>query len=235
MKFKSNPFLEEGPPPFNGFPEDTFSFFRDLKRNNNREWFQDNKHRFESSVRAPMESLLAELGPALASEASDLTVDPKKSIYRIYRDTRFSKDKTPYKTWVAASFTFSDKDRKNDAGYYFHISDDEFLIAGGLYAPSPLQLKKLRAAIDADSATLRAILRDKKAKSLFGEMQGDSLARVPQGFNKDHPDADLLKRRQLLFWKNLNPDEARNRKVLNVLTKHFIVMTPFLRWLADNS
>ena len=193
-----NPFHEDTLPPFNGFPKDTLRFLRELKKNNNREWFAENKERYESQVKEPMLMLLASLASRMQVRQPDVVLEPKNAMYRIYRDVRFSQDKSPYKVWIAAAFTYRGFDRKNDAAFYFHITPEEFGVGGGLYAPPGDKLKNLRKAIDADPAPLRAILKDKSFRKYFGELEGEELSRVPQGYDKEHPDADLLKKKQFL-------------------------------------
>ena len=230
-----NPFDQYNAPPFDGFSEDAMKFFRQLKKNNTREWFNENKARFESAVKEPMEALLAALAEHTRDIDADLVIDPKKSMYRIYRDTRFSKDKTPYKLWISASFTYAGKRRTDDPGFYFHVGADEIGIGGGLYMAQPDQLRSLRAAIDADPAPLRALLSAKSFRKLFGTLQGEELSRVPQGFDKNHPDADLLKKKQFFCWASLPAATACEAKLPDILAHHFAVMNPLVRWLVANT
>lgn len=230
-----NPFHEDTLPPFNGFPKDTLRFLRELKKNNNREWFAENKERYESQVKEPMLMLLASLASRMQVRQPDVVLEPKNAMYRIYRDVRFSQDKSPYKVWIAAAFTYRGFDRKNDAAFYFHITPEEFGVGGGLYAPPGDKLKKLRKAIDADPAPLRAILKDKTFRKYFGELEGEELSRVPQGYDKEHPDADLLKKKQFLCWKTLPVTLVNDPSLPDQLTDHFSAMAPFVRWLVDHS
>jgi uncharacterized protein (TIGR02453 family) len=230
-----NPFEEDVRPPFDGFPEDALRFFRQLKRNNNREWFERNKPRYLESVRAPMESLLAGLGQKIRSFDANIPVEPKKAIYRIYRDIRFSKDKTPYKTQIAASFSYRGKERKTDAGFYFHLNDTAVGIGGGMYMPDADQLKSVRKAIALDAKPLIAALSGKKFIRLFGGLQGDMLARVPKGYPPDHPAAELLKRRQFLCWAEFEPSVALEAGFADLLFDHVKAMAPFVHYLAANT
>ena len=132
---------------FAGFPPETRKFLRNLKRNNRREWFQPRKETFDQVVKAPMTELVLALGEALRDVAPELNTDPKKAVYRIYRDTRFSKDKTPYKTWAAAVFSPRGFPKHAAAGAYFHIGPDEILAGGGIYAPGATELRTLRGHI----------------------------------------------------------------------------------------
>ncbi len=230
-----NPFDLHDAPPFAGFPEDALKFFRQLKKNNTREWFAENKERFESSVKEPMESLLSTLAEGVRSIDPAIVIDPKKSLYRIYRDTRFSKDKTPYKLWIAASFTHAGKNKTNDPGFYFHVSADEVGIGGGLYMPMPDQLRRLRAVLDTRARELRAILAEKTFRARFGELQGETLSRVPQGYDKEHPDADLLKMKQFFCWASLDAKSACSPDLPDLLLKHIAAMHPLVRWLLAHA
>ena len=124
MAKRINPFEQDVLPPFDGFPRDTLRFLRDLKKNNDRDWFNDNKQRYEQHVKAPMLQLLATLAVRMKAVEADIVLEPKKAMYRIYRDVRFSSDKSPYKTWIAAAFTYEGYDRKHDPAFYFHISPE---------------------------------------------------------------------------------------------------------------
>ncbi len=230
-----NPFHEDTFPPFNGFPKDTLRFLRELKKNNTREWFAQNKERYEKNVKEPMHTLLAGIATRMRVFDPEIVLEPKKAMYRIHRDVRFSDDKSPYKLWVAAAFTYRGFDRKNDAAFYFHISPEEFGIGGGLYAPQGDRLKNIRKAIDADADPLRAILNGKSFKRYFGGLVGEELARVPQGYDKEHPAIDLLKKKQFLSWKTLPLESITEARVLDDLVKHFAAMAPFVRWLVDHS
>jgi uncharacterized protein (TIGR02453 family) len=235
MAKKINPFEQDVLPPFDGFPTDAIRFLRELKKNNDRDWFNENKSRFETSVKEPMLQLLAALAVRMKGVHPEIELEPKKAMYRIYRDVRFSKDKAPYKTWIAAAFTYQGFDRKQDAAFYFHITPEEVGVGGGLYAPAGDRLKNLRAAIDADAAELRGILKEKKFKKSFGELTGEELQRIPQGFDKEHPDADLLRKKQFLCWKALPTSVIRKAEFLDELAEDFAAMAAFVRYLAEHS
>src|ERR1700741_1275629 len=133
-------------PPFNGFPREGIKFLRQLKKNNNRDWFAEHKQEYEEFVKFPMQSLIASLHEPMLKLAPEFEVNPKRSLFRIYRDTRFSKDKTPYKTHVSAIFHLKGGWAES-AGYYVHIEPGEIYLGGGIYMPSGPQLKKIRSAI----------------------------------------------------------------------------------------
>src|SRR5437764_588574 len=132
---------------FTGFPKESLTFLRSLKRHNNREWFQEHKTIYESAVKEPMGQLVEAIGVAFEEFAPEMLASPKSSIYRIYRDTRFSKDKTPYKTHMAAVFRRTGLDKHEGAGFYLHISPTELLVGGGVYMPLPEDLNAIRRHI----------------------------------------------------------------------------------------
>src|SRR5579872_5800374 len=146
------------PSRFPGFPPDTLQFFRGLSRNNRREWFLPRKAVFEEQVKQPMRELVAALNHAMRGFAPEYATDPDKAIYRIYRDTRFSKDKTPYKDHIAASFFRSGTGPHKFGGYYLHVSHKEVAVGGGVYMPEPDVLLAIRGHIAANHAKLRKIL-----------------------------------------------------------------------------
>ena len=163
--------------------------------------------------------------------APELVADPKKAIYRIYRDVRFSNDKSPYKTWIAAAFPPRGLEKHAGAGAYFHLTFDEILVAGGVYAPGPKELLAIRQRVAARDGELRPILKDRSFRRLFGEMTGEKLKRAPKGFPADHPAIELLMFKQFLAWKTLDPALAESPKLYTELVKHFRGMMPFLRFL----
>ncbi len=216
---------------FRGFRPETRKFLLKLKRNNRREWFRPRKETFDEVVKAPMTELVLSLGEALRDIAPELNTDPKKAVYRIYRDTRFSRDKTPYKTWIAAVFSPRGFPKHAAAGAYFHIGPDEILAGGGIYAPGPTELRALREHIGDNAEEFRAILANRTFHKTFGEMSGERLKRVPKGFAADHPAADLLVHKQFLAGTNLDPALAETPKLYSQLVKVFTTLTPFLRFL----
>ncbi len=218
-------------PRFPGFPSEARKFLKQLKRNNNRDWFIPRKSVYEEKVKAPMTELVLALGEAMRGFAPELVADPKKAIYRIYRDVRFSKDKSPYKTWIAAVFPPRGHEKHAGAGTYFHLTFDEILVAGGVYAPGPKELLAIRQHIAARDGELSAVLKDRSFRRLFGEMTGEKLTRAPKGFPAAHPAADLLMFKQFLAWKTLDPELAETSKLYTELVKHFRGMMPFLRFL----
>jgi uncharacterized protein (TIGR02453 family) len=214
-------------------PQETLTFLRALKRNNRRDWFQPRKEQFEAHVRAPMLAIVARLADDLRRFAPEIVVDPKTAMYRIYRDTRFSENKTPYKTHVAAVFPWRGLPKHEGAGLYFHVSPDEVWMGGGMYAPQPPQLQAVREHIAANSKRLRAIVESPGFRRQIGRLEGEQLQRVPRGFAKDHPAAEFLKYRQFLAGRELPPPVACKPTFYATLLGVFRQVTPVIRFLNE--
>ena len=166
------------------FTPQTLAFLRALKRNNRREWFHQRKERYEEVVRAPMIALIERLAGEFADFAPDLVATPRASMYRIYRDTRFSPDKTPLKTHVAAIFPHRLLPKHEGAGLYLEVAPTHVWFGGGMYLPSSAQLHLVRAHIAANHRRLRAIVDSPGFKAVYGQLDGDRLQRVPVGYPK---------------------------------------------------
>ena len=179
------------------FTRKTLSFLRALKRNNDREWFRAHKAAYEEHVRAPMVELLAQLAEDFRSFAPEFIADPKVSLFRIYRDTRFSADKSPLKTHIGAHFPHRAM-RKRGAGLYLEIAPRWVWIGGGLYMPETSDLQAIREHIAAHHRRLQRIVEAKTFCRRVGGLHGAQLTRVPRGFLKDHPAATYLRFRQFL-------------------------------------
>jgi len=214
---------------FSGFPPEGIQFMRNLARNNRREWFQPRKATFEEQVKQPMRQLVEAVNAAMARFAPEYVADPDKAIYRIYRDTRFSKDKTPYKDHIAASFPR--RGSPEGAGYYFAVSHKELAIGGGIYMPAPETLLAIRTHMADHHQDFRKLVKSRAVKQLFGEVQGEQLTRVPKGFACDHPAADLLRHKQFLLYVELDPGLATTPEVYSEIVTRFRAMRPFLEFL----
>ena len=215
------------------FPQEGLKFLRTLKRNNNREWFMAHKGTYEVAVKQSMEALIQALAEDFRRFAPELVASPKTSMYRIYRDTRFSKDKSPYKTHVAAFFPTKGLDKHRGAGLYFHIAPGEVLIGGGVYMPLPEDLNEIRRHIAANLEDLIAIVEGRAFRKLFGELSGERLQRVPRGFPADHPAVEYLKMRQFLAGRRLDPGVATSGGFYKTLLEAFHGMMPLIRFLNE--
>jgi uncharacterized protein (TIGR02453 family) len=208
------------------FSPDALRFLRSLEKHNDRDWFQPRKEQYEELVRGPMLAVVEFVNRDLEKRAPDYVTDPAKAVYRIYRDTRFSADKTPYKTHVGALFWHRKLGKGGGAALYFHVSAKEVLIAAGLYHAPPEQLNALRPHIAEHHRRLRAMLKGQK-------LEGDSLSRPPKGWPADHPAVDLLKRKDLLLESTLAPDAALKPGFGTEITRRFRTMAPFVDFLNE--
>lgn len=213
------------------FTSKTLAFLRALKRNNNREWFRARKTDYETHVRAPMIELIARVAQDLRSFAPELISDPKVSLYRIYRDTRFSEDKTPLKTNVAAVFPARGFPRHEGAGLYVEIAPKWVWIGGGLYMPPTPALHAVREHIASTHPRLHRMVTTRTFKQTVGGLQGERLSRVPRGYLKDHPAAHYLQFKQFLAFRELEPDFATSASFYPELVKTFRTIAPLVRFL----
>lgn len=216
---------------FPGFPPEAMTFFRGLARHNQREWFQPRKEIFESKVKAPMIALVEAINMDLAKFAPLYINDAKKAVYRIYRDTRFSSDKTPYKTHLAAIFPRRGSESKHSGpGLFFLVSHQTIEVAGGVYMPQADELLVIRSWLAENHAEFLKAARG--PAKLMGELRGESLRRVPKGFDAAHPAADLLKMKQWYYGCTLAAKLATTPRLLPELGKRFRVMLPVLELLS---
>lgn len=188
-----------------------FNFLSELKKNNNREWFTANKKKYESA-RQEFNTMIETLIPALAAKDPQLSnLQVKDTVFRIYRDIRFSKDKTPYKTQMGAYIAPGGR-KSIYAGYYVHIEPDGSFLAGGSYCPQGPQLKKIRSEIYYNANEFKDIIESKNFKKVFGELHGSKLVRPPVGFPKDFADIDLLKFKDFTVIHYVSDDFFQNSK-----------------------
>jgi uncharacterized protein (TIGR02453 family) len=213
------------------FPPEALTFFRNLARNNNRDWFQPRKEIFDTKIKAPMIELVERFNAEFAKYAPDYINEPKKAVYRIYRDTRFSSDKTPYKTHIAAIFPRRGSESKHAGpGLFFAVSHTGIEIAGGVYGPEPEDLLKIRSWIAENHETFRKLA--KGPAKVMGPLRGGSLTRIPKGFDAEHPAADLIKMKQWYYGAELEAKLATTPKLLPEVLKRFKLMLPVLEQLA---
>jgi uncharacterized protein (TIGR02453 family) len=187
-----------------------FDFLRELKTNNNKDWFDPNKQRYLDDVRDPLQAFIAAFGPRLRAISPYLVADPKRSMFRIYRDTRFSKDKTPYKSAASAFFHHQDVG-KEGAGVYLHLepaSESAGCFYGaGLYHPDPATRTKVTDAIAKKTEDWREVVTGKEFRKLF-KMEGDSLAKLPKQYDPAHPFADDLRRKDFILVSYFSEKQA---------------------------
>lgn len=202
-----------------------FGFLQDLALNNNREWFTEHKHRYTASqqnIIAFLEDLIREMS---GFDEGLAKIDAKKSLFRIYRDTRFSKDKIPYKTNFGASLGMGKGSQKG--GYYLHLEPGKSFIAGGIYMPEPSVLKELRKEISLYAGDFLAVVNNKEFKKHFPELdQEDKLKKIPQGFEKDDPMAEYLRLKNFIVVYDLKDEEIFDKNAVKNLTAVFKLMKP---------
>jgi uncharacterized protein (TIGR02453 family) len=213
------------------FTRKTLSFLRALKRNNDREWFKTRKSEYETHVRAPMIELLARLAADFRTFAPELVADPKVSLYRIYRDTRFSEDKTPLKTHAAAHFPHRALGKSGGGGLYLEVAPSWVWIGGGLYMAQTHELAAIRAHIDRSHRTLRRIVESRTFVKTVGELHGEQLTRVPHGFPKEHPAAHYLRFRQFLAGREYPAEFACDPRFYREVVTVFRQVAPLVRFL----
>ncbi|HEU4720745.1 MAG TPA: DUF2461 domain-containing protein [Gemmatimonadaceae bacterium] len=223
---------------FRGFRPAAMRFLRALQRNNTREWFQVHRADYEQEVRAPLAALVEEIDVRLAGLAPELVGDPKRSLFRIHRDVRFSSDKSPYKTNAAAWFYHGDAGRgvgsttpHGGAGFYFHMEPGRSMIGGGIWMPPRPTLARLRERIDEDHRTLRRVLADPSVKRRFGTLDEEAmLTRMPRGYRDDHPAADLLRHQSFTVGRRLRDDEVLGPRLPDRLARDYARLVPLVRW-----
>lgn len=213
------------------FTRKTLAFLRAMKRHNDRDWFRGRKDDYERHVRGPMVDLLAQLALDLPSFAPELISDPRASLFRVYRDTRFSNDKRPLKTHVAAHFPARGFARREGAGLYLEIAPGWAWIGGGLYRPSSADLRAIRGHIAARPRTLHRIVTALPFRRAIGELDGEQLSRVPRGFAKDHPAGRYLRFKQFLAGREFEPEFAIRDRFYREVLGIFKAVAPLVRFL----
>ncbi len=204
----------------------TFKFLKDIRKNNNREWFHAHKEQF-TEANNNMKDLLAEI----EEELNKFDVIEKKKLFRIYRDVRFSKDKTPYNSHFSMSLGREGAFRRG--GYFIKITPGGTMVGGGFYNPEPKDLKLIRDHIVADDKPLRKVLKSKKFKDTFGELMGQQVKSAPRGYTKDHPSIDLLKYKSMYVFKSYKDSEVMDPKFVSEIIKVYKTIQPFFACMTE--
>jgi uncharacterized protein (TIGR02453 family) len=215
------------------FTRKTLAFLRALTRNNDREWFRARKAEYEQHVRSPMVALLERLARDLPAFAPDLVSDPRVSLFRIYRDTRFSSDKRPLKTNVAAHFPSRRFPKGEGAGLYMEVAPQWVWIGGGIYMPSSTELHAIRATIADDHRRFRRVVTAQTFRRAVGGLSGEQLTRVPRGYLKDHPAADYLRHKQFIGGREYPADFALSPRFYPQLLTVFRGIAPMVGFLNN--
>jgi uncharacterized protein (TIGR02453 family) len=227
------------PREFSGLRPAALTFLRALRRNNDREWFEKHRATYETEVRAPLAALVEEVDVRLARIAPEIVGDPKRSLFRIHRDVRFSSDKSPYKTNAACWFYHGDAGRgvgsattaHGGAGFYFDIEPTRSSIGGGIWMPPRPTLARIREQIDEDPAPLVRLLRVPTLKRYGGLAEEAMLKRMPRGYDVDHPAATLLRHQSFTVGRTLTERELFSPRLPDLLARDFTRILPLVRWL----
>lgn len=227
--------------PFTGFSPAAIDFMAELALNNERAWFQPRKQDFERLVKEPMEDLCIALADRFEARGIPLRADPRKSVFRIYRDTRFSRDKAPYKTHLAATFPWLDDelggervdDRAHGNGGYFNFQPGEMYAGGGMWMPPRSRLDAFRDAVRDEPERVRAALEDTDFVAWFGGARShETLKRVPVGYPADHPLAEMFRWKDVVFGRRLSDEEVCSPELPDVLADGYAAAVPVFRFLA---
>jgi uncharacterized protein (TIGR02453 family) len=224
---------------FRGFGRGALTFLRQLKRHNEREWFLAHKETFDNEVLAPLKLLVEEVDVRFGSFAPEFVGDPKRSIFRIYRDVRFSKDKSPYKTHAASWFKHQNSSQGvgseafgAGAGFYFHLEPGASFVGGGIWMPPRPTLNQLRDTIAAKPKEFEQSMSAPAFKRRFGKLSEESmLTRLPRGFAPGHAAEKWLRYQSFTAGAELSDADILDRKLVDKIEKDFKTMLPFVRWL----
>ncbi len=226
---------------FSGFRPAALTFLRALKRHNAREWFEANRATYERELKVPLKALVEELDVRFAALAPEYVGDPKSSLFRIHRDIRFSKDKSPYKTHVAFWIFHRSPGRgvgqtvDGGAGFYFHLEPGASMVAGGLWMPPSPKLQRVRDAMSDNVASWEQAVLDQAFVRRFGGLNDDEpgvlLKRLPRGYAPGHPAERWLRFKSYTVSRGLSDAEATGPTVAERVMKEYAVMLPFVRWL----
>ncbi|MCL6266002.1 DUF2461 domain-containing protein [Flagellimonas myxillae] len=206
--------------------QEAFNFLEDLAQNNTKEWFQEHKSTFkkhEADVKSFYENIKEHLNAHDEIE--------KMKMFRIYRDVRFSKDKTPYKTHFGGSFSRLGAHLRG--GYYLHLKPGGTFIATGFWEPNKEDLFRIRKELEMDATEFRNVIQASPLKSVWGEIEGDEVKTAPKGFDKAHPDIDLIKKKQFIFVRNFSDKEVLSKNFLSEVDKSFRAIRPYFDLMSD--
>ena len=209
-----------------GISNATFDFLKDLGANNNKDWFEANKNEFkdhQNKVKTFFESVKEHL-----DQHDDIE---KMKMFRIYRDVRFSKDKTPYKTHFAASFSRLGAHLRG--GYYIHLTPGGSFLATGFWQPNKEDLFRIRKELEMDASEFRTVIGSSELQNVWGELKGEGVKTAPKGFDKEHPDIDLIRKKQFIFVRNFSDKEVFSSSFLSLVDESFKAIRPYFDLMSD--
>lgn len=221
------------------FPPASLRFLRALARHNERPWFEAHRGEYEALIKAPLRELVEEMDVRFARFAPEIVGEPKRSLFRIYRDVRFSEDKSPYKTQAACWFFHRDASHRvgqeshgGGAGFYFQLAPGNCFSGGGIWMPPPEALRRLRDAIAEKPAAFARTVTAPAVARRVGPLDEDAmLKRTPRGFAPDHPAARWLRYRSFTLGRGYTDAEALGARLPTLLERDFVLMLPLVRWL----
>jgi uncharacterized protein (TIGR02453 family) len=213
------------------FRPEALKFLRSLARHNDREWFQPRKATFEAELKEPMLALIRKVNEAMLDFAPEYVRPAEKSLFRIYRDTRFSADKAPYKHHVAAWWAREGLEKTSGAGFYFHVEPKEVIIAAGAWMPEKEQLHQIRQWLLEHHAAFRKLLQKPAVRRTFAEFEGNPLVRAPKGYDPEHPAMDLVRCRQWGLSVSLPAETALDPKLAALVVRYFKLAVPVVEAL----
>lgn len=225
--------------PFTGFSPAAMTFLRQLARHNEKPWFEANRSRYETAVRNPVRALVEEMDVRLARIAPEIVGDPRRSVFRIHRDVRFSRDKSPYKTHASCWFYHRDAGRQvgqeadaGSAGFYFQASPTESFIGAGIWMPPRGSLGRIRDAIAEDSEGFAATVDTPALRRRFGGLDDEQmLTRLPRGYAPGHPAERWLRYQSFTLGRALTTDEVLSPRLAASLERDYARLVPLVRWL----
>jgi uncharacterized protein (TIGR02453 family) len=219
------------------FTQATFKFLKDLKKNNNRDWFKLHKERYEQDVKEPMLRFIASMQKPLGRISRQIVADPSPvggSMFRIYRDTRFASDKTPYKTHVAAQFRHVAGKDAHAPGYYFHIGADGNYVGGGIWHPDGAALALIRARIASMPKEWEKVLKNKKFREICGDVSGGKLVRPPRGYSDDERYLDYIKLKDFFGGVDLPTMLVIRPGLQEEVLEVFRAASPLMKFICDS-
>lgn len=219
---------------FSGFGKPFFSFFEELALNNEKPWFEANRARYEDDVKATLRDFVVAIAPALEDISPNFIADPKKSVFRIHRDVRFSKDKSPYKTNAGLHFRHARGKDAHVPGFYLHLEPSGVFYGGGVWTPGSTALGAIRDAIATKTKAWEKAKADPKLKAAFGQLsEGDPLVRPPRGYAPEHPAIDDLKKRSFFLMKEVKASKAGKAAFVGEVATTFAAAKPVLKFITQ--
>jgi len=220
---------------FPGFPSELFQFLRELRNNNNRDWFAENKPIYREDVVRPVQDFIVAMAPRLHKISSRYIADSRGnggSMFRIYRDTRFSKNKLPYKTNVGCQFRHEAGRDAHAPGFYVHLEPDQVFFGGGVWMPPGPVLLKIRERMVSHPDEWMEVIKNKSFKKRFGEVKGDRLKRPPRGFDKDLPLIEDMKLKSFFVMQQVDESFSLDAKFINEVERAFKATAPLMQFLT---